>query len=463
MLVFFDKTSYCKPLDYTTSMRPLRIKDSDTIYDVAIVGGGPAGMMAAGRAAELGQKVILLEKNDGVGRKLLITGGGRCNVTNAEPNSRSFLAKLKGKGKFLFSTFAEHDVKASLDFFHSRGMKTKEENEGRVFPASNTARSVWDVLVKYMKDGGVKVVTRCNVKGIHAYDGKVVGINTAESGTIVARSYILATGGTSAPETGSTGEGFEWLAKNGHTIVEADAALVPIKIAEKWVHDLAGASHQHAKLTVMVGGVRKVSRIGRMVFAHFGMSGPLVINSSQDVREAMQYSQPSEKVELSLDIMPDLDNAALDKFIQTVFAANSNKKVKNALKDLVVPSICPAILYLTKLDPEKEINVVSREERLTLGRVLKDMRMTPSGFLGKEKTIVASGGVKLEEVDFRTMQSRLFPNLYLIGDVLDIDRPSGGYSLQLCWTTGWVAGTEAAKIAKVVAKAEKETKEAATL
>lgn len=419
--------------------------------------------MAAGRAAELGASVILIEKNTGLGKKLLITGGGRCNVTNDTPDVRKFLAKLQAKGKFLFSTFSQHSVKDSLAFFNDHGMKTKVENEGRVFPISDSARSVWDVLVRYMKQGNVEVTTGLAAKGFHVRDGLVVGLNTIrgrEVSTITADSYILATGGTSLPETGSTGEGFEWLSKIGHTIHEPDAALVPVKISEKWVHALSGIAHQHAKLTLIeietdlqdktIKEIRKESRVGRMVFTSFGMSGPLVLNLSKTIREYMSYaaqyvsSSSNKRIEISLDIMSDYDYAALDKKIQESFKANQNKKLKNTLKDLIPPSFCSTIFDLTKLDPEKEVNIVSREERLALGKVLKDMRMTPTGFLGKEKAIVASGGVKLEEVDFKTMRSRLFPNLYLVGDILDIERPSGGYSLQLCWTTGWVAGTHAA-------------------
>jgi predicted Rossmann fold flavoprotein len=408
-------------------------------------------MMAAGRAAELGASVLLVEKNEGLGKKLLITGGGRCNVTNAEPSARAFLDKLKGKGKFLFSAFAQHDVEASLRFFNDRGMKTKVENEGRVFPVTDTAQSVWSALVNYMKENGVEVAAGIAAKGFHIREGSIDGLNIIRNGainTIVADSYILATGGSSHPETGSTGEGFEWLERAGHTVIKPDAALVPVKIAEKWVRDLSGASHQYAKLSIMENGKRTDSRVGRMVFAHFGMSGPLVLSFSKEIREAMHYAQPETKIELSLDLFPDLDPAAMDKHILAVFAEHANKKVKNAIGKLVSPAMAGAIIELSKLDPEKEINIVSREERLALAKTVKDLRMTPTGFLGADKAIVASGGVKLEEVDFKTMQSRVVPNLYLVGDVLDIDRPSGGYSLQLCWTTGWVAGESAAKSLK---------------
>lgn len=423
-------------------------------YDVAVIGGGPAGMMAAGRAAALGASVVLIEKNDSLGKKLLITGGGRCNVTNNKPDPRAFLAELKGKGKFLYSTFAQHNVKDSLEFFNTRNMPTKVENEDRVFPTSDSARSVYDVLIQYMKEGKVDVVTTYPAKGFHAHDGVIVGLNT-EKQTVVAKSYILATGGSSMPETGSTGDGFRWLEKIGHTIIAADSALVPVKITEKWVRELSGVSHQHAKLSILKNGKKIDSRIGRMVFAHFGISGPLVLSFSKEIRDALDYALPTDKIELSLDIMPDFNTIeALDLRVQEVFTLNSNKKLKNALKDLVTPAFCPALFTLTKLDPEKEINIVTREERLSLTKLLKDMRMTPNGFLGKEKAIVASGGVKLEEVDFKTMKSRLFSNLYFTGDVLDIDRPSGGYSLQLCWSTGWVAGTHAAQNTKRIANTQ---------
>ncbi len=423
-------------------------------YDVVVIGGGPAGMMAAGEAARSGASVLLIEKNEGLGKKLLITGGGRCNVTNNKPDIRVFLDELKGKGKFLFSTFTQHSVTDTLEFFNTRGMATKVENEDRVFPVSDSARTVYDVLLKNLKQYKVEILTGFGAKGFHARDGVIVGLNT-EKETIVGKTYILATGGTSAPETGSTGDGFRWLEKIGHTVIAPDVALVPVKILEKWVRDLSGVSHQHAKLSIMKNGKRSDSRIGRMIFTHYGMSGPLVLSFSKEIREALHYKQPTDVIELSLDIAPDITNHEdLDIKIQDLFKENSNKKIKNALKGLVQPALSGTVIELAKIDPEKEVNIISRDERLRLGKVLKDMRMTPTGFLGKEDAIVASGGIKLEEVDFKTMQSRLFPNLYLTGDILDIDRPSGGYSLQLCWSTGAVAGKHAASLSQSMKKSQ---------
>jgi predicted Rossmann fold flavoprotein len=295
-----------------------------------------------------------------------------------------------------------------------------------------------------MKEQKVEVVTGLPGRGFHVRDGIIVGLNTGKD-TIVAKNYILATGGTSHPETGSTGEGFEWLKKIGHTINEPTAsALVPVKIKERWVHSLKGVSHQNVKLSVVQNNKKVESRVGKMVFTHFGMSGPLVLNMSRDIAEWLANGP----IELSLDLLPDIAPDLVDKAVLKMFAENNNKKLKNCLKEIIPPALVETIIELTKMDKEKEINLVTREERLELVKILKDLRMTPTGFIEPEEAIVASGGVELKEVDFRTMQSLLFPNLYFVGDVLDIERPSGGYSLQLCWTTGWVAGTNAGEVKK---------------
>lgn len=409
-------------------------------YDVVVIGGGPAGMMAAGRAAACGARVLLLEKNATLGKKLLITGGGRSNVTNAEFDRHILLAKFKENAKFLFSPFAQFGVEAALDFFHTRGMPTKVEAEKRVFPVSDSAQSVWDVLVTSMVQSGVTVRSEAPVTGFVMREKHIVGVALASGEIIEGNRYILATGGKSRPETGSTGEGFQWLSDIGHTIIGSEAALVPVEVHESWVSLLSGVSLQDVKLTLFQNAKKQGSRVGKMLFTHFGISGPLVLNMSKDIGELLKYGE----VQISLDLMPTLDAGAVDRKIQTVFALHQNKQIKNSLGELVTPVFAPVLMMLSTIDPEKPVHSITREERLLLVRLLKDFRMTAKGLLGVEKAVVTSGGVALPEIDFSTMQSRLYPNLHIIGDVLNIDRPSGGYSLQLCWTTGYVAGTAAA-------------------
>ncbi len=414
-------------------------------WDVIVVGGGPAGMMAAGRAAEKGARVLLLEKNDSLGKKLLITGGGRCNVTNAEFNDRILLEKFKDAGKFLFSAFSQRSVQESLDFFHDHNMPTKIENEKRVFPASNSAQSVWNVLVEYMQKGKVTVRSNSEVKGFKktkAIDGnpQIESVLLKNGDTLSARSFILATGGKSRPETGSTGEGFEWLKKLGHIVIDTEAALVPITVEDAWVTKLQGITLPQVKITLFQNNQKQQIKEGKILFTHFGVSGPTILNMSKDIRELLQYGE----VMLSLDILPRMDYGKLNLALQELFHDQAKKKVKNALGYLIPSALSETILAHAKIDPETFCHSISRDQRLDLVQTIKDIQMKVSGLLGVDKAVVTSGGLSLEEVDFRTMQSRIYPNLYIIGDVLNIDRPSGGYSLQLCWTTGWVAGTHAA-------------------
>ena len=416
-------------------------KGETTIWDVAVIGGGPAGMMTAGRAAELVAKVLLIEKNDTLGKKLLITGGGRCNVTNAEFDVRAFLAKFKGNDKFLFSAFSKWSVKDTFDFFHLKKMETKVEAEKRAFPKSEKAQSVWDVLVEYLRKGGVTVLSNSPVKEIVTGNGEVTKIVLVDGAEIRARSYVVATGGKSRPETGSTGDGFMWLKKLGHTVIEPDPALVPIAIKDAWVKRLQGVTLPKVKLTVLQNGVKQEVKKGKILFTHFGVSGPTIINMSKDIGELLKYGE----VVLSLDLLPDLDYGMLNTKLQEIFKTEHTKKFKNSLKSLLPSSLSPIIIELSKINPDAKCNAINREERLQLVKLLKDIPLKVKGLLGAEKAIVTSGGVVLDEVDFKTMQSRLFSNLYLVGDILNIDRPSGGYSLQLCWTTGFVAGSELGK------------------
>jgi len=418
------------------------------IWDVAVIGGGPAGMMAAGRAAELGKRVILIEKNKKLGEKLLITGGGRCNVTNAELDTRTLLAKFKDAEQFLFSAFSQWNVQETLDFFNQRGMETKIEAEKRVFPVSNKSQSVWDVLVEYMKKGDVTVLSNSPVSGFvvtdrgnasaHA-DRGVASVKLTNGAEINAKSFILATGGTSRPETGSTGDGFGWLRTIGHTVTEPTAALVPVAVKDEWVKKLQGISLPTAKLTAFQNGEKQEVRKGKMLFTHFGISGPAVLNMSSSISELLKYGD----VTLELDLLPIHDHAQLNTALQDLFKEETNKKLKNALPKLIPSAFIPAVCELAKVDGETFCNEVSREARMRLIDTLKGLEMHVKGLLGLDKAIIASGGVALNEVDFKTMRSKRYSNLHIIGDMLDIDRPSGGYSLQLCWTTGRVAGEAA--------------------
>lgn len=445
LLSYFPKR-LCYHLSHVNKKSP--ISTSSKLWDIAVIGGGPAGMMAAGRAAELGASVILLEKNPGLGAKLLITGGGRCNLTNHELDVRTFLSKYKSNDKFLFSAFSQFSVKDTLAFFESRNMPTKVEAEGRVFPVSNSARSVWDVMTSYIRKGGVHIETNAAVTKIT--EGVTDGANSEKNtltiqlknGTnIGAKKVILATGGTSRPETGSTGDGFKWLKTLGHTIVESDAALVPLSTKDMWTKKLQGVTLTDIKLTTFQNGEKQDSRKGKILFTHFGITGPTVLNMSKDIGELLKYGD----VEIRLDLFPAFDHGMLNTKLQELFKIDINKKIKNSLGTLFLSSLVDPVLELAGVSGDTKNNSVTREMRMKLIETLKGMPIRVQGLLGTDKAIVSSGGVALDEVNFKTMQSKKIPSLYLIGDVLNIDRPSGGYSLQLCWTTGFVAGTNAAQ------------------
>jgi hypothetical protein len=405
-------------------------------WEVIVVGGGPAGMMAAARAAELGAKVILIEKNNSLGKKLLITGGGRCNVTNAELDNRRLLAKFKGSSDFLFSAFSQWSVKDTLNFFNTRGMPTKVEAELRVFPTSNSAQSVWAVLVNYLGQTGVTVRSNAEVKTLIKEGDKLMGVKLKNNEVIKAKNIIIATGGISRPETGSTGDAYKWLAELGHTITLPTPSLVPVALKDQWVKKLAGVTLNNIKLTVYQNEIKQNSLKGKLLFTHLGLSGPTVLNMSKDIGELLKYGE----VTLTLDLLPEQDYAALNTTLQTLFKQHDKKNFNNALSELIPSALVPVIVTLSKIKPETKCHSITREDRLNLVKLLKAVPLTVSKLLGTDKAIITSGGVSLSEVDFKTMRSRLYSNLYLIGDILNIDRPSGGYSLQLCWTTGFVAG-----------------------
>lgn len=408
-------------------------------WDVAVIGGGPAGMMAAARAAEQGARVILLEKNPGLGKKLLITGGGRCNVTNAETDLRALLARYGEAEQFLYSAFSRYGVPDTLALFNGRGMATKVEPGKRVFPVSDDAASVLAILQAYLRAGKVEVRTGVEVQGLDVGDGAVRQVRT-RTGPVTAASYVLATGGTSRPETGSTGEGFGWLEEAGHAVRTPRAALVPLALDEAWAKRLQGVALDGVRMGVFQGGTRHLLERGRVLFTHFGITGPMVLNASAEIGQWLEGGA----VRLEIDLFPDEDHGHLDARLQALFARSGRQAVRTALKEIVPGALAPVMLELAGIMRETTCAALSKEARMRIVHALKALPLTVSHLMGMDRAVIASGGVSLDEVDFRTMASRLVPNLHLVGDLLDISRPSGGYSLQLCWTTGYVAGTAAA-------------------
>ena len=420
-------------------MKPI----SQKTWDVVVMGGGPAGMMAAGRAGELGKNALLIEKNRTLGVKLLITGGGRCNVTNAETDVRKFLSKFKGSDKFLFSSFSRYGVKETLDFFHSKNMPTKVENELRVFPASERAQSVWGVLVENMRKNKVEVLSDSPVTGFILNEDKteIKAVKLINGKIVKGKKFILATGGKSRPETGCTGDGFKWLAEIGHKVIDQESSLVPIAIKDRWVKMLQGITLPNVKITVIQNGKAWAKKAGKILFTHFGISGPTILNMSRDIGDLLADGE----VVLSLDLLPNINIEDLNKKLQELFQKESKRKIKNVLRlfEGLPTNVAHAVIDLAKVDAEKFCHSVTKEERTALIKTLKNMTTKVSSLLGVDKAVITSGGVVLEEIDFKNMRSRLFENLYLIGDILNVDRPTGGYGLQLCWTTGYLAGTDA--------------------
>ncbi|MEK7606289.1 MAG: aminoacetone oxidase family FAD-binding enzyme [Patescibacteria group bacterium] len=413
-------------------------KGIEKLWDVVVIGGGPAGMMAAGRSAQLGKSVLLLEKNEKLGKKLLITGGGRCNVTNNKKDVRAMLAQYQDSGKFLFSAFSQFAVKESFHFFESHNVPLKEENDGRMFPQTEKAKTIWDACLEYMKKGKVEVATRSGVAGITKNDEHFV-ITLTNGKEITARACIVATGGLSHPETGSTGEGFVWLKKLGHTIVKNNFALVPIELSDSWAKKLGGVTLQNIQLTLFVNGKKESVHKGKLLFTHFGISGPTVLNMSSEVGELLQHST----VTINLDLFPKKDSALVRALVQELLTKESNKKIKNTLSACMPKAAVEPFLKLINIDTETPNHSIRTEERTRIVSALKAIPLNVKGLLGADKAVISAGGVLLEEIHFKTMESRIVPKLFVIGDVLNINRPSGGYSLQLCWTTGYVAGSHA--------------------
>lgn len=403
---------------------------------VVVIGGGAAGLMAAVIAGREGAKVTLLEKMNYVGKKMGITGKGRCNITNACDMS-DFIKNTPGNGKFLYGAYERFTNEDLLQLLHDAGLETKVERGGRVFPASDSALDVRNTFMKLMKHYGVDVHLEEPVKKLLVNDGVVTGVVTDKE-TYHADAVVIATGGKSYPATGSTGDGYILAAQVGHTITDIRPSLVPIVTEESWVKDLMGLSLRNVELSVVAKNKVQAKMFGEMMFTHFGITGPIVLSLSHTVGKLMRKKNIGT-IGLDINLKPALSPEILDKRLQKDFDLYSKKQLINGMKDLLPSRLIPLIIELAGIDPQKPINQISKEERQQIGYMLQHMPLTVKGLRPVEEAIVTAGGISLKEFNPKTMESKLVKGLYGAGEVLDIDAFTGGYNLQAAFSTGYVA------------------------
>jgi predicted Rossmann fold flavoprotein len=409
---------------------------------VIVVGGGAAGLMAAGQAAELGAETLLLEKMKRPGRKLRITGKGRCNLTNLTPLPE-FIAHFGPNGRFLRQAFSRFFTSELVAFLEGLGIQTVTERGGRVFPCSNQAQDVVDRLVQWVGERGVTVRTESPVERLLVEDGRAVGVKLAQPGLLYhADAIILATGGASYPGTGSTGDGYGLAAALGHTIVPIRPALVPLETAGDVAPRLQGLSLRNVSVRVWADGKKQAEAFGEMLFTHFGLSGPIILSLSRQVVDALRQGQ---KVTLAIDLKPALNDRKLDARLLRDLDEHGKRQFQTLLKELLPRKLIPVCIELTGIPADRVGHQITAEERRRLRTWLKDFRLEVIGHRPFTEAIITAGGVDTREVDARTMASRLVAGLYFAGEVLDLDADTGGYNLQAAFSTGWVAGRSAAQ------------------
>ena len=401
---------------------------------VIVVGGGAAGMMACHAAAMCGHQVTLLEKNEKLGKKIYITGKGRCNLTNASDMEVLF-ANVMSNRKFLYSAFYTFDNNQVIDLFEMNGMATKTERGNRVFPVSDHSSDVISTMAKILKNDNVEVKLNTTVQGLIIKDNKACGV-IVNGKEISADNVILCTGGLSYPSTGSTGDGYEFAKKAGHRIVDCTPSLVPFNIREEWVKDLQGLSLKNSAVTIYDEKKKLYSDFGEMLFTHFGVSGPMILSASGNIKAG----EFAKLLKLVIDLKPAMTEEQLDKRILRDFAENKNKQFRNSVSKLLPSKLIPIIIDLSGIDPDKKVNEISKEERNHFVHLLKNLTMTINGLRGWNEAIITKGGINVKDVNPSTMESKLVSNLFFAGEVLDLDAMTGGYNLQIAWSTGYLAG-----------------------
>ena len=403
---------------------------------IVVIGGGAAGLMAAVIAGREGARVILLEKMNMVGKKMGITGKGRCNITNSADIS-DFIKNTPGNGKFLYGAYERFSNVDLLALLHEWGLKTKVERGGRVFPESDSALEVRNLFMKMLKEYNVTVHLNEAVTKIVTKDNVVTGVITTKE-SYACEAVIIATGGASYPLTGSTGDGYRLAEGVGHSITDIRPSLVPIVTEESWVKDIMGLSLRNVEVSIVSKGKVQAKMFGEMMFTHFGVTGPTILSLSHTVGKLLRKKKTAP-IAVSINLKPALTAEVLDKRLQKDFDLYSKKQLANGMKDLLPSNLIPIIISLAKLDPAKPINQITKEERQQLCHVLQHMTLTVKGLRPVEEAIVTAGGISIKEFNPKTMESKLVKGLYGAGEVLDIDAFTGGYNLQAAFSTGYVA------------------------
>lgn len=403
---------------------------------VIVIGGGAAGMMAAIAAAEHGHHVLLLEKNEKLGKKIYITGKGRCNVTNACEMDKLF-ENMVSNPKFMYSAFYDYTNMQVMEMIREAGCPLKTERGERVFPVSDHSSDIIAAFERILRKRNVNIQLHTTVQSIRTQDGHVTGVILSDGRKQDADAVVIATGGLSYPTTGSTGDGYRMAQELGHTMKECTPALVPMEIREEWCRQLQGLSLKNVTLTMLCGGKRIYEGFGEMLFTHFGISGPLVLSASSFYGKCKDKSQVSVRV----DLKPALSEEQLDKRILRDFEQNPNKQFKNVIGSLYPSKLIPVMIALSGIDEDKKIHEITKEERKNLLDVTKHLTMHVSGLRDFQEAIITQGGIRVKEVNPSTMESKLVSGLYFAGEVLDLDALTGGFNLQIAWSTGHLAGS----------------------
>ncbi|MDF1544191.1 MAG: NAD(P)/FAD-dependent oxidoreductase [bacterium] len=405
---------------------------------IIVIGGGPAGMMAAGQAASEGANCILLEKMSIPGRKLSITGKGRCNLTNIA-ELPEFISRFGKNGRFLRQAFHRFFAPDTIEFFGQLGVDIKTERGGRVFPVNDNAPGITEAMIRWLKKCGVTIKANEPALGLLIENDSIVGVRTERNKYRTDR-VILATGALSYPATGSTGDGYRFSKSAGHNLIPTRPALVPLITTGEIARKLQGVSLRNVSATLWIDGKRQAERFGEMLFTHFGLSGPIILSISSQAVDALNRKR---RVEIAIDLKPALDNTKLDNRLLREIQSGGKRKFQTMLKSLLPSGMIPLFCELTGIEPDKAANQLSGQERKKLRDLLKSLRLTVSGHRSYNESIITAGGINTKEIDPRTMESRLVRGLYFAGELIDIDGDTGGYNLQAAFSTGWLAGRSA--------------------